>query len=231
MAQISWPKITGVIRIMSLIAGLSILALTARGLFSAAPLRLPHGFHARALALELVESTEDIKTIEAVYPASVIRDELNLDLYIFIPFYLILFLALGAWLSWSNIPYARLLGIAVAACVIVAALWDVIEDLQTFSVLRDLNQTSVDSIRQAALIKWTMLSVMMLLMAVPFVWRGGWVLMIGILYGLTGVIGVLGVLWHHSLLEWYFALIGLALLPTGKAISTLELHLRKHTQG
>jgi hypothetical protein len=76
-----------------------------------------------------------------------------------------------------------------------------------------------------------MLSVMMLLMAAPFVWRGGWVLMIGILYGLTGVIGVLGVLWHHSLLEWFFALIGLALLPTGRATSTIELHLRKQTQG
>lgn len=230
MAQVK-KKITGVIRIMSFLAGLSILALTVRSLFSPVPLPLPHGFHARALALELVESIEDVKTIEAVYPASEIRSELNLDLYLFIPFYLILFFALSAWLSWCDIPYSRLLSIAVATCVIVAAVGDVIEDLRTVSVLSDLNQASVDGIRQAALIKWTIFSVMMFLMAVPFAWRGGWVLMVGILYGLTGAIGVLGVLWHHSLLEWFFALIGLALLPTGKAIATIELHLRKYTQG
>jgi len=112
----------------------------------------------------------------------------------------------------------------VAACVIVAALWDVIEDLRTFSVISTLNQTTVDGIRQAALIKWTLLSIMILLLAVPFLWRGGWVSIVGVLYGLTGVIGVLGVLWHHSLLEWFFTLMGLALLPTGKAISTIELH-------
>ena len=230
MARVK-KKITEVIRIMSFLAGLSILVLTARSLFSPVPSSLPHGFQARALALELVESTEDVKTIEAVYPASEIRNELNLDLYLFIPFYLLLFLGLGAWLSYSDIPYARMLGIAVAVCVIVAALWDVIEDLRTFSVLRDLNLASVDGIRQAALIKWTMLSLMMLLMAVPFVGRGGWVLIVGILYGLTGVIGVLGVVWDHSLLEWFFALIGVALLPTGKAMATIELRLRKHTQG
>jgi len=71
MAQMRGRIITWVIRIMSLIFGLGILALTARSLLSASPVVLPHGFHARALALELVESTEDVKTIEAGYPGAI----------------------------------------------------------------------------------------------------------------------------------------------------------------
>jgi hypothetical protein len=203
--------------VVSTLGGLAIFLGTVWRLLRSRPLR--SGFRLPALALELVQDEEQVKAIEEKYPPERIRRDLRLDLFVFIPLYLALFLALGYWLLRSDaLPYAHLLGIAASLCVAGAALFDVLENLRTFSVLRQLNQSGVDRIRRAALAKWSLFFVMMALLAIPFAWQGGWLLIVAAIYLIAAGTGIIGLVWHRPLIEWAFALVGLALAPTGEAI-------------
>ena len=209
------------LRVAAPLAGLAILGMTLPKLLGSQPLPGGSGFRLRVIALELVENEDQVNKIQRVYPPNEIRAELNLDLYVIIPLYVALFIALSYWLIRRNMPYAYFLGTTLASCVVGAALFDVTENLQTFSALRELDQLIVDHIRQAAFVKWSLFFVMMGLLAVPFAWRGGWVLAVAGVNLAAASVGVLGLIWYRPLIEWAFALIGLALVPTGEAIRTI----------
>jgi hypothetical protein len=204
------------LRVAAPLGGLAVLGATVPKLLGSHP--LPGGFRLPVIALELVENVEQVNHIKGVLSPDEIRRALNFDLYAFIPLYVALFLALSYWLIRRDIPYAYFLGIAVGSCVVGAAVFDVIENAQTFSALRELDQLAVDRIRQAALVKWSLFFVMMALLAVPFAWRGGWVFAVAGVYLAAAGVGVMGVIGNRPLIEWAFALVGLALIPTGEAI-------------
>src|SRR5215211_6817778 len=89
---------------------------------------LPNGFRKRAIALELPQKPEDIDAIKAVYPEEKIRQEINLDFFLIIPFYTLMFVGMGFWLSKLSIPSANMLGSSLIICAVLAATFDCLEN-------------------------------------------------------------------------------------------------------
>ena len=91
-------------------------------------------------------------------------------------------------------------------------------------LLKSQTQEQVDATRYTSLVKWGLFGAMMLILAVPFLVRGGWTIILGLLYLLTGIIYLLG-LWRHPQIETAATLMVLAWLPTGEAIRTVASKL------
>lgn len=234
MAWRIWPM--WFIRVVAPLAGLVLFRITPQ-LLAPSPPGLD-GFHSPVIALELVENEQQVRDILAVYEqrnpqpaAEQIRREIQLDNWVIIPVYTLLFLAFSLWLSGSDRPRARALVIALVAGAVGAAASDLAENASILAALESLSQPVVDSIRQASLVKWALLAVLIGLLAVPFLTHKGWVRIVGLLYLLAGVVGLGGVLWQRPLLEWFFALMGLALLPSGEAIRAMTGSVKAENRG
>ena len=197
--------------------GLAVFVLIVRKLFDSRT--LPGGFRMPAIALELVRDEKQLEDLLREYPSWKAHKDLKMDLFVFIPVYVLLFGTLVYSLAWGGtLPYTPFLGIAVFLCIVGAALCDVVENLRTFAVLRTPNRAAVRRVRRAACIKWSLLFIAMALLAIPFAWQGGWFLIVATLYLAAAGVGALGLIRHPPLIEWAFALIGLALVPTGEAL-------------
>jgi hypothetical protein len=83
-------------------------------------------FRLPIIALELVEDEEQVEEIKVKCSSRKIKGDLCFDLFAIIPIYTVLFVALGYWLFWRDVPYARLLGVAVGLCAVGAALLDIV---------------------------------------------------------------------------------------------------------
>lgn len=207
------------IRIFAPLAGCLLLFVTVRS-FIEPKKDLPRGFRKPALALELVQNTDEARQILKVYKPEDIQRDLKFDSFAFIPLYVLLFLSLGFWFKGRELPYASVFALAIGVCIVAAGLFDVLENLRQWAILKNLDQAGVDSIRQAALIKWFLLFLTTAILSIPFLWRGNWVFVVGLLYLSTAIVGCIGVFSdsHRPLIEWGFSLLGGALLLTGEAI-------------
>jgi len=207
------------IRIFAPLGG-CLLLLTAVQSFIKPVKDLPRGFRKKALALELVQNTDEAEQILKVYKPEEVNRDLKFDTFAFIPLYVLQFLALSIWLKGRDVPYASVLAIAIGACIVLAGLFDVLENLGQWAILKKLDQAGVNRIRQAALLKWFLLFLTMACLSIPFLWRRNWVVLVGLLYLATAAIGLLGVFSssQRPLIEWAFSLLGVALLLTGEAI-------------
>jgi hypothetical protein len=182
------------------------------------PTSLPRGFHLPGILLELVENENEAKAVRDASEDGRIRLGLVIDTFFFIPLYTSLFLVMGWWLAGRDVPFATWLGVVVCIGIVLAAGFDVLENVRTFELLRASSPKVLDGIRQAALVKWGTLFTLVLVLCCPFLRTGGWLLLVGLIYLITGVVGLLGVVWLRPLVEWGFMLIGLSLLVTGKAV-------------
>jgi hypothetical protein len=207
------------IRIYAPLAGCLLLLVTVQSFIQ--PVKnLPRGFRKKALALELVQDTDEVSQILKVYKPEDIRRDLKFDTFAFIPLYVLLFLSLGFWFKGRELPAASAFALAIGICIVAAGLFDVLENLRQCAILENLDQSGVDRIRQAALAKWFLLFLTTAILSIPFLWRGNWVVMLGLLYLATAIVGCIGVFFesHRTLIEWGFSLLSVALLLTGEAI-------------
>jgi hypothetical protein len=70
----------------------------------------------------------------------------------------------------------------------------------------------------AALVKWWLFVAVMGLLAAAFMHFDGKVQRVAVLYLIAAAVGAAGLLQHYPLVEWFFVLLGVALIPTGAAI-------------
>lgn len=215
---------TWIVRIVAPLLGLGILFLTVPKLLCPPPPGLPEGQCLPGVSLESARNTEEVTNIigKVPRPTDEVRKELRIDQYLSIPIYVLLFVALGVWLTSRNQPLAVVFGIAVIICIVLAAHFDYKENNRTFSVLsafdtQSLNDSAVKQMQQASLLKWGLIAAALAIMSVPF-FQSGRLIVVACIYALATISFAIGIMGYRPGLEWGFALMGLALLPTGEAI-------------
>ncbi|HYL78565.1 MAG TPA: hypothetical protein VEU96_30520 [Bryobacteraceae bacterium] len=163
------------------------------------------GFKTRGLAMELARGVHDVELIlgkENTWNREVMRQEQYVD-FAFIVSYSALFLLTAALLWQSHVRYGSFLAILVGVCAIGAAAFDVREDIfilkltkQDLAHDKDRSEGLINSCRQSAICKWSLLFAAMAFLS-PLFWYGHWkgleiiFGLAGILLALTGFCGLL----------------------------------------
>ena len=185
------------------------------------PAELPHGLSKPMMALEFAETVDDIRQVvgdQADRRAEMLAS-LKIDTFGIIPIYWLFFLSLSWLLAHRSISNAFWLGIAVAVCATVAALFDFAENHYIRVTLETpLSQTTTETVAgifRSALIKWSLIFVALGLLSRLFLGRNDLLAWIGIFFLLTSVLGFVGLVYHPAI-EWSYlplliSLIGLAI--------------------
>ncbi|HMV51316.1 MAG TPA: hypothetical protein PLD20_00115 [Blastocatellia bacterium] len=176
------------------------------------------------MAMELVRSPDDITHVladvgkfkQTPTPEEFFKTGLRWDGYIIIPFYWGLLMTFSFLLSRHQFASAKWLGIASGLSTTVAAAFDYLENHRMKLALD--NHSLAAGVRQASLYKWGLLFVAFGLLASMFLWRWDSVVVIGTLYLLTALIGLIG-LRQDQLIEWSF----LPLMAGGAAFGAMLL--------
>jgi hypothetical protein len=173
------------------------------------------------LALELVKSKAEIEMTlgEDSDPSNqtmreMQRQGLKDDSFVFIPFYWLLIMAMSWLLTRRQIDGALWMGIAAAACVTGAAIFDYMEN----SGMRKALDTSIanttdqmaHAIRNPSLAKWALIFIAMALLSGLF-WRQNWLSAIAVIYLMIGFVGLVGLIYHQAI-EWAFTLMLISII-------------------
>lgn len=192
----------------------AILALTLGGKKSEA--KNPDGAPSKRpmMALELPEKLDDIKNNVGDLGderRALMLKALALDSLLFIPSYTLFFLAMSWLLTQRRFSWSLWLGLIAGACGIGAALLDYMENARIRALLEtSLAQTTqqmIDSTRYVSLSKWALSFIATGLLSSLFLWRRDWILLLGALYALTAIVGLLGLIFRPAI-GWSFGLMG-----------------------
>lgn len=199
-------------------------------------------FHGPILALEFVDTPLRASEILSQMKNEEIAQMTKDDQFKVIPFYtVVLCVAILLVFSWAQlgVPARVRIGAAllIACLVLAAAANDVRENNGIFDFLaatkgkpaetvKDMTvlQPTLDRIRSASLLKWGLLFVVLLSMSAPLFAHGGRrAFVVGALFALTGVAGLISLLPPARLLvEWAFVMMGLSLAALGAWFISLQ---------
>ncbi|MEA2561597.1 MAG: hypothetical protein QOH06_3101 [Acidobacteriota bacterium] len=177
--------------------------------------KLPRGFRAPMLAIELPKSSQEVETILQVSGgARRMKNGLLLDFGVIL-LYASVLAVLGALLYQSPVPVAgRIAGAAAALLGITAGLLDVVENIRIWKVLDGARDpATLHTLTQVSLWKWGLLAVAFLLLAGLFLVDAPMARVLAGLCLVTGVVGLIG-LKDNPRLEWVTVLIAVTLLVT-----------------
>ena len=199
---------------------------------------LPRGFTSHVLAMEMARSMQEVKMIVGE-PGHSDRSEMLEQQYmdfVFIAAYWLEFSLISVLLGQRSFRFAKALGLCAGLCATLAALLDVRENLAILKVLSasptQENNPLVLAVRHAAVPKWTLLFVAMILLSLVFLGRRHWRLMsglpflgTGLLFIITGSIGLIGLTTREALLELILIpmLGGLIILPIALCLAPSKL--------
>ena len=191
-------------------------------------------FHGPILALEFVDSPPRAAGIFTQMSHEEIRRQTRGDSYVFIPLYTVVLCAAAFLLfRWAQVGAGSTLRIAgfalVALVTLAAAANDYRENGGIFDLLDATEgrtpgevakmgelQPTLDRISSAALAKWGLLYVTLLLVAAPLLAGGGLGSAVGAILVLTGALGLASLAPPaRALVEWAFLLMGLSLVTLG----------------
>jgi hypothetical protein len=106
-------------------------------------------------------------------------------------------------------------GIIAGACGIGAAILDYMENAHIRALLEtDLARTTqrmIDSTRYVSSGKWALSFIAIGLLSSLFLWRRDWIVLLGCLYALTALVGVIGLIYRPAI-GWAFGLMGAGVL-------------------
>jgi len=137
--------------------------------------------------------------------------------------YAIFFVALGLLLSRMNFSWARWVGWLAAACAVVAAVLDVIEDLGMLKAIKGQASDSLaNSIRYPSLAKWALLFVFSLLVGLLLIARRDVFVIPAVLFLLTALLGLMGVIFNLLRPSFYW-MFPAALLDLGLGVIFLAI--------
>jgi hypothetical protein len=166
------------------------------------------------MTLELPEKLADIKNSVGDLGderRSFMLKALTQDSLLFIPSYTIFFLAMSWLLTQRHFSWALWLGIIAGACGIGAALLDYMENAHIRALLEtglaQTTQQMIDGTRYVSLCKWALSFITIGLLSSLFLWRRDAIVLLGGLYALTAVVGLLGLIYRPAI-GWAFGLMG-----------------------
>ncbi|HEY0405617.1 MAG TPA: hypothetical protein VGC89_07805 [Pyrinomonadaceae bacterium] len=170
------------------------------------------------MALELPKNVNDIRDnvgdLGNARRAAMLRD-LTPDSLLFIPSYTFFFLAMSWLLTQRRFSWALWLGIIAGACGIGAAVLDYMENANIRALLEtglaETTQQMIDSARHVSLCKWALSFITTGLLSTLFLWRRDAIVLLGFLYALTALVGLVGLIYRPAI-GWAFGLMGLATL-------------------
>jgi hypothetical protein len=166
------------------------------------------------MTLELPEKLEDIKN-----SVGDLGDErrafmlkaLAQDSLLFIPSYTFFFLAMSWMLTQRHFSWALWLGVIAGACGLGAALLDYMENAHIRVLLEtglaQTTQQMIDGTRYVSLCKWALSFIAIGLLSWLFLWRRDLIVLLGGLYTLTALVGLIGLIYRPAV-GWAFGLMG-----------------------
>jgi hypothetical protein len=174
------------------------------------------GFVNPGLAIQFARSAADVERALHDVTAKDLLKSLKLDSQIFIPVYWTLLMVFSALLYRHQFAHAKWLGLAAGICATAAAACDYLENHRIKDMLTspEINDATALGIRHASLLKWGLIFVAVALLATMFLWRRDWVMIVGALYLLAALIGIIG-LFRNSLIQWAFAPMSLGMAGIG----------------
>lgn len=170
--------------------------------------KLPGGFRQRGAAMQFVQTTADVTAVlgpNKSHNSTIMQRVLWIDFF-FIGLYALLYASISRVLMKRNCPWAKYLGYIALVAGLGAAVADVRENMSIVQVLGETayQQTTVNMINDAALLKWTLTFVAIALLAIVFQdLESRLARWISISYIVAAVIGFAG-LWSHPLLALAF---------------------------
>jgi hypothetical protein len=173
---------------------------------------LPPGFTRQGLAFQFAETAAAVRKVFG--EKGEYREGLIKGLYIdfgYIGCYVLLLGGLGLAISRANVSWGRLLGWASIVSVLLAAVFDLLENTRMFNVLalqaNDITDSMAISVRQAALLKWGAFFLTLALIGCALVLRVRLISVIGAFFLLSGLIGFVGIVNQRFLPYSFIALI------------------------
>ena len=180
--------------------------------------KLPGNFRGPVLAMEFVSDKSDIDKILAPnvpHNRDVMQTSLTID-FVWIACYGALYAAISVLLMRRNCPWAKYLGYIALIAGLGAAAFDVLENVNILRAMTHYpyEQSLVNNVNDAALLKWALGFVAIALLAIAFQdlesRLARWISISFVVAAAAGFVG----LWIHPLLPLSFIplLIGLVLL-------------------
>ncbi|HEU4834400.1 MAG TPA: hypothetical protein VFS90_08300 [Pyrinomonadaceae bacterium] len=170
--------------------------------------KLPGGFSKRGAAMQFVQTTADVDAVlgtDKSLNSAIMHRVLGIDFW-FIGLYALLYASISRLLMKRNCPWARYLGFIALVAGLGAAVADVRENMSILQLLGETpyQQTTVNMINDAALLKWTLTFVAIALLAIAFQdlesRLAHWISISFIVAAAVGFVG----LWSHPLLALAF---------------------------
>jgi len=188
------------------------------------------GFHVGGIALQFATNTT--RATDLIDKLPNLPRALDLDNYLIIPFYLLAFSGFGFWILTRPLLKLRWLGAVVFGLSLAAGSADFIENQFIASLIGNVTDADVKDVLMAARVKWSVLSVMLLCVAICSGSMGMLAhkmkkhvpLVIGGLTMLSataaGVAGLRGVYQLSPIIEWSLVGLLLSLVAMGLLVLT-----------
>jgi hypothetical protein len=177
------------------------------------------------IALQTARNVDEIDAILSDAP-SADREVMRLKQYIDFAF-IATYAALSIVMAWALRRRMRWVALALVVCTLTAAVFDVLENLAILRLLPlELSQTTaaaIQAIRAASFVKWPLVSLAMVLLAVfPLGSRRWYLRLLGVFDFAAGALTCWGV-FHNEWLPWAGVLIS-----GGLVLSAATLNLLTH---
>lgn len=175
------------------------------------------------IALQTVRGVDEIDAILSDAP-SPDREVMRFKQYIDFAF-IGTYAALSVVMAWAIWKRRRWIALGIVAFTLGAAACDVAENLAILRLLplplSETTHTATQAIRVPSLAKWSLVSCVLLMLAVLFAAARRWYLRaLALLNGVTGILTGWGVL-HNEWLPWAAALLSLGLILSAGTLKLL----------
>ncbi len=158
------------------------------------------------MTLELPEKPDDVKNTVGELKdkrRALMLKELTPDGLLFIPSYTFFFLGMSWLLTQRRFSWALWLGIIAGLCAIGTAALDYMENANIRALLKtgpeETTQQMIDAARYVSLGKWALSFVVAGLLSTLFLWRRDAVVILGGLYALAALVGLVGLIYRPAL--------------------------------
>jgi hypothetical protein len=137
--------------------------------------------------------------------------ELNIDTFLFIPIYTILFIYLAFYLRASDLAAGNRYFYAIIVCILTAAIFDWTENYFMYRIINQGVSTELASYKYyACYIKWSLIALAVFIISLSFFSLGNlWVAVPGFA---AFAIFVIGILFTRPLIQWGFGMLGFVLV-------------------
>jgi hypothetical protein len=181
------------------------------------------GIRDPGIALQMARSIDEVDSILGEAP-SADREVMRLKQYLDFAF-IATYVAIALVMSWALARRMRLAALALVVFTVAAAIFDVRENLAILRLLPlELGQTtraSIDAIRAASSVKWSLIALPPVMLALFFFTSRRWYLrVLGGLDLAAGALTLVGV-FHNEWLPWAGALLSAGLLLSAATLQLL----------